>query len=134
MTKIDVAPVSAIACEVAIVIALSCSADAFPTIWRAVAANELSGRNGGSGRWRVQLEVTTVFSSSSTIGPKEYWMGSKEEVVAETKSLNLFAAHTFSAPNRQAFPGRSVLCIPIVHALHPAASFCWALSREKVTS
>ena len=146
ITKMDVAPVSAMACDVAIVNAFRCSDVALPKRVRAVCA--IDGRlfpKTASRRFE-QLEATTVLSSSSMVEAtngvpslvtlKQKLLGSKEEVVAETKWLHSFATHTrpFSAPNRQACVGSIVLYIPFVQASHPAASFCCAFARVNVTS
>ena len=137
ITKIEVAPVSAMAWDVAIVIALRYSDVSFPSIERAVDAIDVSPVCGDGGiLWTddEQFDVTIVLSSSSRV--KQKLLGSKEEVVAETKWLHSFATHTFSfsAPNRQACVGSIVLCIPFVHASHPCASFCCAFARVNVTS
>jgi hypothetical protein len=129
ITKMDVAPVSAIAWDVAIVIALRCSAVAFPKIVRAVDATIDVRRRvrAVTGLWCKQVEVKIVLSLSAML--KQKILGSKEEVVvAETKWLHSFAPHTFPsfAPNRQACVGSIVLCIPFVQAPHPCASFCCA--------
>jgi hypothetical protein len=72
MIKMEVAPVSAIACVDAIVSALSCSHDALPKSIRAVPAIFIGGT------WRTEfalsrgerLDVTTVMSSSLTTCPQ----------------------------------------------------------------
>ena len=66
--KIDVAPVSAIACVVAIAMALRYSDVCFPKILRAAAASDVGMASETCGGWEqgdVQLDVGTVASSSS---------------------------------------------------------------------
>ena len=93
--KIDVAPVSAIACDASIVIAFNTSCVGLPNICWAAAANELGcGKHtGGVAFAKRQLDVTTVRSSSSSdvILQHIIWVGYEEKSDAETKLLNLFA-------------------------------------------
>ncbi len=135
--KIEVAPVSAMACVVAIVIALRYSVDELPRTLRAAAANDAGLPNaerwGSGGHCDEQFDVGTVASSSSTLLKQKLWVGVKEWMSAETKWLHLYAKSLF-APNRQACPGKIDLCMPRVHALHPAFNFCWAFARVKYTS
>ncbi len=63
--KIDVAPVSAIASDVAIVIALRYCADGFPNILPAVSLSDFGVRC-GSTCLVVVFDMTTVMSSTST--------------------------------------------------------------------
>lgn len=65
MTKIDVAPVSAIASDVAIVIAFRYCVDGLPNILLAVAASDVGVRR-GSARCVVAFDMTTVMSSDAT--------------------------------------------------------------------
>jgi hypothetical protein len=65
MTKIDVAPVSAIASDVAIVIAFRYCVDGLPNILLAVAAIDVGVRR-GSARRVVAFDMTTVMSSDAT--------------------------------------------------------------------
>ena len=65
MTKIDVAPVSAIASDVAIVIAFRYCVDGLPIILLAVAASDFGVRR-GSARLVVAFDMTTVMSSDAT--------------------------------------------------------------------
>ena len=116
--KIDVAPVSAIACVVAIAIALRYSVVCFPNIPRAAAASDVGRAIENSGGWEpgdVQFDVWTVASSSSTTLNEQIWVGSKVSICAVTKSLNL-CARSISAPNRQTCPGKIDLCMPRVLA------------------
>jgi hypothetical protein len=119
ITKIEVAPISAIACNVAIVIALRycgkgvsnrCHAAAarfcLTTFFAKVVGDELA----------VQFEVTIVLSSSTTfIVTLMIWVGSEE--IAETKCLHVCAIMFFT-PLCQ-IPGNFVLCIDLVHGSHP---------------
>jgi hypothetical protein len=118
ITKIEVAPVSAITCNVAIVIVLRYCGKGAPNRCRAAAArfcltiffpkvvgNELV----------VQFEVTIVLLSSTTfIVTLMIWMGSEEN--AETKWSHLCAI-MFSAPPCQN-PKNFVLCINLVQGSH----------------
>jgi hypothetical protein len=119
ITKIDVAPVSAIACNVAIVIALRYCGKGAPNRCHIEAARfcltiffaKLVGVASA-----VQLEVRIVLSSSTTfIVTLIIWVGSKEN--AENKWLHLCAI-MFSIPLCQN-PGNFVLCIALVHRSHP---------------
>ena len=65
MTKIDVAPVSAIASYVAIDIAFRYCVDGLPNILLAVAASDVGVRR-GSVRLVVAYDMTTVMSSDAT--------------------------------------------------------------------
>ena len=65
MTKIDVAPVSAIAADVAIVIAFRYCVDGLPNILLAVSASDVGVRL-GSARLVVAFDMTTVMSSDAT--------------------------------------------------------------------
>ena len=65
MIKIDVAPVSAIASDVAIVIAFRYCVDGLPNILLAVAASDVGVRR-GSARLVVAFDMTTVMSSDAT--------------------------------------------------------------------
>ena len=116
--KIDVAPVSAIACVVAIAIALRYSVVCFPKILRAAAASDVGRESETCVGWEqcdVQLDVWTVASSSSMPLNEQFSVGSKVSICAVTKSLNLFA-RSISAPNRQTCPGKIDLCMPRVLA------------------
>ncbi len=111
--KIDVAPVSAIACVVAIAIALRYSDVGVPKILRAAAASDVGLASETCGGWEqgdVQLDVWTVASSSSMTFNEQFCVGSKVSLCAVTKSLNLFA-RSISAPNRQTCPGKIDLCM-----------------------
>ena len=65
MTKIDVAPVSAIASDVAIVIAFRYCVEGLPNILLAVAASDFGVRR-GSARLVFAFDMTTVMSSDAT--------------------------------------------------------------------
>jgi len=65
MTKIDVAPVSAIASFVAIVIAFRYCVDVLPNNLLAVAASDVGVRR-GSARLVVVFDMTTVLASDAT--------------------------------------------------------------------
>ncbi len=102
ITKVKVAPVSAIACDVAIVIALRYCGKGAPNRCRAAAARlcltiffaKVVGNESV-----VQFEVTIVLLSSTIfIVTLMIWVGSKEN--AETKWLH-FCAIMFSAPPHQ---------------------------------
>jgi hypothetical protein len=119
VTNIEVAPVFAIACNVAIVIALRYCGKGVPSRCRAAAARfylmvffaKVVGDESV-----VQLEVTIVLSSSTTfIVTLMICVESKENT--ETKWLHLCAI-MFSAPPCQN-PRNFVLCIDLVHGSHP---------------
>jgi len=65
MMKIDVAPVSAIASDVAIVMAFRYCIDGLPKILLAVTASYVGGRR-GSARLVFAFDMTTVMSSDAT--------------------------------------------------------------------
>ena len=65
MTKIDVAPVSAIASDVAIVIAFRYCVEGLPNILLAVAVSEVGVRC-GSAHLVFAFDITTVMSSDAT--------------------------------------------------------------------
>jgi hypothetical protein len=65
ITKIDVAPVSATASDVAIVIAFRYCVDGLPNILLAVSASDVGVRL-GSARLVVAFDMTTVMSSDAT--------------------------------------------------------------------
>jgi hypothetical protein len=65
MTKIDVAPVSAIASDVAIVIAFRYCVEGLPNILLAVAASDVGVRC-GSVRLVFAFDMTTVMTSDAT--------------------------------------------------------------------
>ena len=65
ITKIDVAPVSAIASDVAIVIAFRYCVEGLPNILLAIAASDVGVRR-GSARLVFAFEMTTVMSSDAT--------------------------------------------------------------------
>ena len=65
MIKIDVAPVSAIALDVAIVRAFRYCGNGLPNILLAVAAIDVGGRR-GSARLVFAFDMTTVMSSVAT--------------------------------------------------------------------
>jgi hypothetical protein len=100
--KIDVAPVSAIACDLAIVIAFAHS-------------NYLC--------FVLQLDVIIVASSSSCGANAASWLvdwvGYNE--VLGHKLFNLISI--FTAPHRQA-NGYTVLCIAFLQKGYPACSYC----------
>jgi hypothetical protein len=58
-------------------------------------------------------------------------MGSKEVEEAETKLLHLFAKHLSFALHHQVFlpDGKTLLCIPLVQGLYPAAMNCCTFSH-----
>ncbi len=119
ITKIEVAPVSAITCDVAIVIALRYCGKGAPNRCHAAAASfchMIVFAKVVSDESVVQFEVMIVLWSSTTfIGTLIIWVGSKENV--ETKWLHLCAI-MFSTPPHQN-PGNFVLCIDLVHGSHP---------------
>ena len=108
MMKMDVAPVSAMAWSVAIVIAAAASS------------------GGTAGRAVDRFDATTV--SSSCMLHIKFMVGFEDGRAAETKLLNLFAI-PFSAPNRQVNVGSTFLCIAFVLGLYPAVMYCCAFSR-----
>jgi hypothetical protein len=129
ITKIEVAPISAIACDVAIVIALRYCGKGAPNRCRAAAAifcltiifAKVVGKE-----LVVQFEVTIVLSSSTTfIVTLMIWVGSEEN--AETKWLHLCAIMFSAPPCRN--PGNFVLCINLVHGSHPLLMYLFALAR-----
>jgi hypothetical protein len=105
MTKMDVAPVSAIACNVAIVMAFKALCEVGPNNARVAMAHacDICVRT-----WTLfeeeQLDVITIVSSSHlpVARVKVVLVGSREvKVFAETKLLKLYAIF-FSSPPRQA--------------------------------
>ncbi len=119
ISKIEVAPVSAIACNVPIVLALRYCGEGVPNKCSAAAARfcltfffaKVVGDESV-----VQIEVTIVLLSSTTFIVKlMIWVGSKEN--AETKWLHLCAIMFFVPPCRN--PVNFVLCINLVHRSHP---------------
>jgi hypothetical protein len=123
ITKMDVAPVSATARFVAIVIALRYCGFGLPYIVLANAA-KVSGCCCDFLRLLVaKFDMSTVSSSSSVaVTTLMISVGSGKE--AETKLLHLCA---ISAPHRQNCPGcfgSLVLCIPLVHGAYP-----WLIHR-----
>ena len=107
MMKMDVAPVSAMAWSVAMVIAAVTSGST-------------------TGQFFARFDAITV--SSSCMVHIRFMVGSEDGRTAETKLLNLFAI-PFSAPHRQVFVGSTFLCIPFVQGLCPAVMYCWAFAR-----
>ncbi len=129
ITRIEVAPVSAIACNVAIVIALRYCGKGAPSRCHAAAARfcltiviaKVVGKESV-----VQFAVMIVLLSSTTfIVTLMIWVGSKEN--AETKWLHLCAI-MFSAPPCQN-SGDFVLCIDLVHGSHPLLMYSFALAQ-----
>ena len=101
--KIDVASVSAIACELAIVIAFAHSNFVY---------------------FVLQLDVIIVASSSSCGANAAIWLVDwvgNDEVVVGHKLFNLIS--NFTAPHRQAI-GYTVLCIAFLQKGYPACSYC----------
>jgi hypothetical protein len=109
ITKIDVAPVSAIACNLAIVIAFTHS----NCLMKAAAA----------AYFVLQLDVIIVASSSSCGANAAIWLvdwvGYNEAV--GHKLFNLTS--NFIAPHRQA-NRYTVLCIAFLQKGYPACSYC----------
>ena len=139
MIKIDVAPVSAIACVVAIVNAFRYWCVGQPNNFLAAVALVCLGISrpivtvqSGLHVGGVACDKFDAFTVASSVKPRVYWVGSEVLVVAETKWLHLFAINFNSAPHRQAirWPGNTVLCIPLVHGSYPAVMNCCAFSRE----
>jgi hypothetical protein len=73
-----------------------------------------------------QFNVVIVTLSSTLKAENKFSVGSKDERCTVTKLLNCYAMLSFFAPPCQKFhpiPGKNVLCIPLVHALHPPARY-----------
>ena len=128
--NMDIAPVSAIACNVAIVIALRYWGVGVLNRCRAVAAND--GREARCAYitcWahaaREQFDVAIV--TSSLLHTFTIWVGSKGW--AEIKLLHLFAMYSFTPPCQ--YPDSWLLCIPLVHRSHPTFRYSCALARVK---
>ena len=130
MIKMEVAPVSAIAWCVVIVIAFKYCGMGLPNnihaamaiVGCALLATHLGAET---------LDVTTVASSSSVLTVGDLGVGFRGIVYAEIELLHLFARPKFSAPHRQVFlllEGKTNLCIPSVHGSYPAMMSCCALS------
>jgi hypothetical protein len=58
-------------------------------------------------------------------------VGPKDNEVAENKLLHLCANNRISAPHHQVFqlPGRTNLCIPVMHGSYLAAMNYWAFAH-----
>ena len=118
MIKIDVAPVSAIASDVAIAMAFKNCVEGLPNILLAVAVSDGGGRC-GSARLFVAFDITTVMSSDATslvFTALMFSMGSGK--YASIKLLHLCAI-LLPAPHHQKL-GNCDLCIPFVQGLYPA--------------
>ncbi len=128
--NMDVAPVSATACDVAIVITLRYWGVRAPNRCLAVATND--GQEGGctyitcwvhaAGEQFDVAIVTSLLLHTFTI-----WVGS--EGWAEIKLLHLFAMYSFAPPCQ--YPGSWLLCIPLVDGSHPAFRYSCALAHVK---
>jgi hypothetical protein len=126
--------VSAIASDVAIVIAFRYCVDGLPNILLAVAASDVGVRRGSARRVFV-FDMTTVMSSDATsfvytsrmfsMTALMFSMGSGK--YAEIKLLHLCAI-LLPAPHRQKL-GNCDLCIPFVHGSYPALIHCLEFSR-----
>jgi hypothetical protein len=132
ITKMEVAPISAMAWFGVMVIALRYCDFGMPYMVLANAAN-----NVGSccGFWRLlvaKFDMTTITSSSSAMETTLLFsVGFRNK--AETKLLHLCA---ISAPHHQNCPGcfgSLVLCIPLVHGTYPWLIHCCALPRVNPT-
>ncbi len=133
ITKMDIAPISATARFVAIVIALRYCGFGLPYKSFANAANDVSC---DCSFWLLlvaKFDVTIVtLSSSVALISLLTSVGSGKQ--AETKFLHLFAV---SAPHRQKYPrcciGSFVLCIPLVHGAYPRLIHCCAFLHVNPT-
>jgi hypothetical protein len=130
--KMDIAPISAMARFVAMVIALRYCGFGLPYKVLAIAANDVGCC---CVFWRllvVKFDMTTITSSSSaTVTTLMTSVGSGKE--AETKLLHLCA---ISAPHHQKCPGcfgSLVLCIPLVHSAYPWLIHCSAFLHVNPT-
>jgi hypothetical protein len=118
MMKIDVAPVLAIASCVAVVITFSALCVGIPKRLLAAVTKEGALRfiAGAMYILRLQFDVKPIVSSLSPMMTTFIiWVGYKENSIAETKSLILYAI--FSAPlcqKRATCAGNIVLWIPFV--------------------
>ncbi len=115
---INVAPVLVIASYVAIVIAFNALCSGIPNMCLAAVAKEGPRRllTGTTYLSQLRFEVTMVLSSLLVVTTTfMIWVGYKENWIAETKSLNLYAI--FSAPpcqKRAPCVGNIVLWIPFM--------------------
>jgi hypothetical protein len=125
ITKMEVAPVSAMAWFGAMVIALIYCSFGMPYMVLATAAINVGSRCGFWWLLVAKFDMTTVTSSSSAT--ETTFMFSVEfRNKAETKLLHLCAVST---PHRQNCPscfGSLVLCIPLVHVAYPWLIHCCA--------
>ena len=128
MTKIWVAPESAIASFVAIVIA------AYVHFEACLGANEENADSRLIVEPADTFEVTTVMSSSSTttvLMGERVCVGSDALLITENVSLHLNATLPAIAPNRHIPCGNSVLCRFFVAQLYPWLMYCCAFCRVK---
>jgi hypothetical protein len=127
MTNIEVAPVSAMACEAAIVRAFKYCGMGLPNIRLTVSAIDV-GSLFGFGLFFAAFNMMTVMSSfvtSLSYTALMFSVGSGK--LAEIKLLHFFAI-SFSSPHHQKV-GNCNLCIPLVHGLYPALIHCREFSR-----
>ncbi len=132
ITKMEVAPVSAMAWFGAMVIALRYCGFGMPYMVPANAANNVGSCCGFWWLLVVKFDMTTITSSlSASETTLLFSVGFRNE--AETKLLHLCA---ISAPHRQNCPscfGSLVLCIPLVHGAYPWLIHCCTLPRVNPT-
>ncbi len=131
MMKMEVAPVSAMAWFVVIVIAFKYCGIGLPNNVRAAMA--IVRRAFMATRRAVEtLDVATVTSLSSILTGVDVGVGSRGVVYAEIKLLRLFARPKLSAPHCQVYllpEGKTDLFIPLVHGSYPVVRNCCALLR-----
>ena len=131
MMKMEVAPVSAMAWFVVIVIAFKYCDMGLPNNIRAAMA--IVGRTFlATCQGAKTLDVTTVTLLSSVLTGGDLGVRFRGVKYAEGKLLHLFARPKLSAPHRQVFllpKGKTDLCMPFVHGSYPAAMNCCALLR-----
>jgi hypothetical protein len=132
ITKMDVAPISATARFVAMVIALRYCGFGLPYKVLANAANDVGYCCVFWWLLVAKFDVTTITSSlSATVTTLMTSVGSRKG--AETKLLHLCA---ISAPHCQKCPGcfgSLVLCIPLMHSAYPWLIHCCAFLRVNPT-
>jgi hypothetical protein len=131
ITKMEVAPISAMAWFGAMVIALICCGFGMPYMVLAAATNVGSR----CGFWRLlvaEFDMTTITSSSfATETTVMFSVGFRNE--AETKLLHLCAISTPHRQNCHCCFGSLVLCISLVHGAYPWLIHCCAFPRVNPT-
>jgi hypothetical protein len=132
ITKMEVAPISAMAWFGAMVIALIYCGFGMPYMVLATAATDVGSRCGFLRLLVAKFDMTTVTSSWSAMETTlMFSVGFRNE--AETKLLHLCAISTPHCQNCPGCFGSLVLCIPLVHGAHPWLIHCCAFPRVNPT-